>query len=181
MRYSVCELKMLGTKYTILKCRHWLSGLSGWSLITDHKGLMGTFAKQITEVGNARQRRYREKHQEYVFKPVWRKGLDKTIHIADCLSRNPLFKNVLDEDDNEDDEDLRSCGQAPTFRCGFITENKDPQLQFLCQAALQDKEYEQPQEGISSKSTFDELPEKHIGKQYKGLVVLDNLIVPHTA
>lgn len=54
-RYSICELEMLGATHAILKCRHWLLGLSGWNLITDHKGLIGTFNKPINEVGNARQ------------------------------------------------------------------------------------------------------------------------------
>ena len=61
-RYSICKLEMLGATHAILKCRHWLLGLSGWLLVTDHKGLIGTFAE--LEVGNARQWNFREKLQE---------------------------------------------------------------------------------------------------------------------
>ena len=146
--YSICELEMLGATHAILKCRHWLLGLSGWKLITDHKGLIGTFNKPISEVGNARQRNFREKLQEYVFEAVWRKGVNKTISIADCISRNPLFKdNSIDEDKPE--EDLKSCKLDMCLlknRCGSVTTDEklhehDPQLSNLIEEAGKCKKY----------------------------------------
>jgi hypothetical protein len=175
-----------------------LLGLSGWKLITDHKGLIGTFSKPISDVGNARQRNFREKLQEYVFEAVWRKGVNKTISIADCLSRNSLFKdNSIDEDEPE--EDLKSCILDLCLlqnRCGSVTSGEldephdhDPQLKDLIGEASKCKNYQELIKGIRAKYNYDDLQKDHIGIKYKpvwrdlsihetGLVVIDNVIVP---
>ena len=196
-RYSICELEMLGATHAILKCRHWLLGLSGWLLITDHKGLIGTFIKPLNEIGNARQRNFREKLQEYVFKAVWRKGVDKTISIADCLSRNPLFKDPTNEED-EDEDGLRSCRLDTSTplgnRCGKVMdhENHDPQLSFIWRAADACNKYQKIITAILEKMKWDTLPKGHPGIPFKpvwkdlsihetGLIVIDKLIVPPEA
>ena len=193
-RYSICELEMLSATHAILKCRHWLLGLSGWNLITDHKGLIGTFVKPISEIGNARQRNFREKLQEYVFKAVWRKGEDKTISIADCLSRNPLFKEPSNEED-EDEDGLRSCRLDTSIplqnRCGKVTDHEkhDPQLEFIWKAADSCKNYQNLITAILEKLSWDDLPKSHAGIPFKsvwkdlsihetGLIVIDKIIVP---
>ena len=193
-RYSICELEMLSATHAILKCRHWLLGLSGWHLITDHKGLIGTFNKPINEIGNARQRNFREKLQEYVFNPIWRKGIDKSINIADCLSRNPLFKNSSNEED-ETEDDLRSCHLETNIpiqnRCGKVTNHQDhdPQLAFLWREADHCSDYQKIITTILDKSRWSDLHAKHPGKPFKhvwrelsihetGLIVIDNIIVP---
>ena len=81
-----------------------------------------------------------------MFKAVWRKGENKTISIADCLSRNLLFKEPSVEED-EDEDGLRSCrldtGIPLQNRCGKVTDHQDhdPQLAFLRKAADNCKEY----------------------------------------
>ncbi len=196
-RYSICELEMLGATHAITKCRHWLLGLSGWLLVTDHKGLIGTFVKPLNDIGNARQRNFREKLQEYVFKAVWRKGVDKTISIADCLSRNPIFKDPTNEED-EDEDGLRSCRLDTSTplgnRCGKVMdhEDHDPQLSFLWEEADVCRKYQKIITAILAKLKWDNLPIGHPGLAFKsvwkdlsihetGLIVIDKLIVPPEA
>ena len=88
-RYAVCELEGLAILYGIVKCRHYLLGMDHFTVVTDHKALQGVFAKDLSDIENARLRRYRERLTGYNFDLSWREG--KTNHIADALSRAPVF------------------------------------------------------------------------------------------
>ena len=60
-RYAVCELEGLAILYAITKCRHYLLGMDHFTVVTDHKPLKGVFAKELSDIENARLRKYREK------------------------------------------------------------------------------------------------------------------------
>ena len=82
--------------WAITKCEFYLKGLPSFTVATDHKPLVGIFAKNLADLTNPRLRSLREKISGYTFQVEWVPG--KTHHIADALSRAPLFHadNELD-------------------------------------------------------------------------------------
>ena len=62
---------------------------SAFRIWTDHRPLVGIFDKALAALENARLMRMREKIVPYTFKITWVDG--KTHHIADALSRYPVF------------------------------------------------------------------------------------------
>ena len=68
-----------------------------FTVVTDHKPLKGVFSKELPDIENARLCRYRGCLTCYNFDLSWREG--KTNHIADALSRAPVFPP--DETDND--------------------------------------------------------------------------------
>ena len=89
-RYAVCELEGLAVFYAINKCRHYLLGMQQFTIVTDHKPLIGMWAKSLPDIANVRLQRFKEKLTGYNFKIEWREG--KTNEIADALSRAPVFQ-----------------------------------------------------------------------------------------
>lgn len=61
----------------------------------DHMPLLGVFNKKVWEIDNKRLHKYREDLMPYDFKLTWIKGKDHVV--ADCLSRQPLWPNQVDE------------------------------------------------------------------------------------
>ena len=104
-RYATVELECLAVYFAISKCSFYLKGSKGFSVSTDHKPLVGVFQKDLFDIGNPRLQRIREKLVEYTFTVDWVPG--KTHHIADALSRAPLF-SPEDEDDMQIDN-ARVC------------------------------------------------------------------------
>ena len=88
-RYATIELEMLGIAWALEKCRFYLLGLPEFSVLTDHRPLVGIFKKSLDDVGNPRLLRMRERTAAYSFVVSWTEG--KTHFIADALSRNPVW------------------------------------------------------------------------------------------
>ena len=195
-RYAVCELEGLGIAFAVEKCRHYLLGMKWFEVITDHKSLKGVFKKCLSDVQNARLRRYRERLQEYNFTVDWRPG--KFNDVADCLSRYPLSGEPHDSEDNAcvcsavrspDDPD-----EGIHFNiCGAIRspEDPDPQLKQLVEAADSDPTYRELKEGINTFYKHEDLPPGHPGHGFKnewdnfsihatGLIIVNNdrILVP---
>lgn len=63
--------------------------MPSFSIITDHRPLLGIFEKPLGALGNDRLQRMRERLLVYSFIVVWSAG--KSHCIADALSRAPYF------------------------------------------------------------------------------------------
>jgi hypothetical protein len=87
--YAVIELEAIAVQWAIQKCRFFLLGAPLFHVKTDHKPLVGVFAKNIVETDNPRLLRVREKTSPYSFTVSWIQGKDNVI--ADALSRRPVF------------------------------------------------------------------------------------------
>jgi hypothetical protein len=80
------ELELLAIQWAIEKCRLYLAG----TVITDHQPLLGIFnRKNLVAINNVRIQRLMAKLLGYSFRVEWIPG--KNHHIADSLSRNPVF------------------------------------------------------------------------------------------
>ena len=127
--YAITELEMLAIVYSFRKSDHFLRGCTNVEVWTDHRPLVGIFAKPMADCPNTRLLRMRLKLSSYTFKVVYVRGSDHWL--ADCLSRNPYFQP------SEDDH---------TF-CNAVTDemdtSDDPQIRRLRDAATQDPEYQQ--------------------------------------
>ena len=86
--YSTIELECLAIQWALHKCDFFLRGLEGFSVVTDHRPLVGVFNKSLTAVDNPRLVRIREKTLPYSFEVEWLAG--KQNIVADALSRNPV-------------------------------------------------------------------------------------------
>ena len=95
-RYATIELECLVVYFAIDKCSYYLKGGTHFTVATDHKPLEGIFAKNLYDIPNSRLQRLCEKLVEYSFTVKWVPG--KSHHIADALSRAPLFSPEKTED-----------------------------------------------------------------------------------
>jgi hypothetical protein len=102
-----------------------------FTVVTDHKPLKGVFAKDLSVIENARLRRYRERLTGYNFDLSWREG--KTNHIADALSRAPVFPP--DETEREGFVDV--CRAITTLQ-----KDPDPILAPMIKATKADTDYQ---------------------------------------
>ena len=148
-RYAVCELEGLAVFYAINKCRHYLLGMQQFTIVTDHKPLIGMWAKSLPDIANVRLQRYKEKLTGYNFKIEWREG--KTNEIADALSRAPVFP-AQEEDTKPDFTDI--CYAITTLQ----NNPTDPQLGPIIEAAKTDVDYQQNIEATTKLKT----PKLHV-------------------
>ena len=88
--YATIELECLAIVWAITKCKYYLHGLQHFTVVTDHKPLVGIFNSSLDSLSNPRLLRMREKLTDYVFTTTWVAG--KTHDIADALSRYPIFQ-----------------------------------------------------------------------------------------
>ena len=65
-----------------------MKGCPKFTVVTDHRPLLGTFRKPLAEIENPRLQRIREKTAGYNFNLEWIEG--KSHLIADALSRYPV-------------------------------------------------------------------------------------------
>ena len=86
--YATVELECLAMAWGMAKCDFFLRGMPHFSIVTDHRPLLGIFEKSLGDIANPRIARIREKMMPYNFKVVWLEG--KSNVIADALSRNPV-------------------------------------------------------------------------------------------
>ena len=64
-RYATVELELLAVQWAVRKCDYYLRGLRQFTVVTDHRPLIGTMAKSLHEITNPRLRRLREKLAGY--------------------------------------------------------------------------------------------------------------------
>ena len=93
--YATIELECLAINHAIKKCKFYLHGKDNFTVITDHKPLLGIFNKNLDDLDNPRLQRMREKVMGFNFDIEWIAG--KSNLIADTLSRNPKFTNNTNE------------------------------------------------------------------------------------
>ena len=85
------ELEFLAIVHAIQKCHYYLVGIPRFEVWTDHRPLVGAFSKHLHLLQNLMK--MREKLTAYNFSVIW--TLDKSHHIADALSRAPVFGPVF--------------------------------------------------------------------------------------
>ena len=88
-RYGTVELECLAIVNAIQKCHYYLAGITRFEVWTNHGALVGAFEKHLHLLQNQRLMRMREKLTSYNFSVIWTPG--KSHHIADALSRTPVF------------------------------------------------------------------------------------------
>ena len=91
--YATIELECLAIIWAIQKCEFYLKGLPDFTVATDHRRLVGTFSKGISDLTNPR---LREKVSGYQFTVTYVPG--KAHNIADAFSRAPIFPGNDDMD-----------------------------------------------------------------------------------
>ena len=153
-RYATCELEGLAILYGVTKCHHYLLGMDHFTVVTDHKPLKGVWAKELPDIENIRLRRYRERLTGYNFDLSWREG--KTNHIADALSRAPVFP--ANETENDDFVDV--CHAISTLQ-----KEPDPILAPMIKAAKNDTDYQMIIQALGKIKDPKSLPLTHPGRQ----------------
>ena len=189
MRYSIVELEFLSILYAILKCKFYLLGNRHFLVYSDHKPLICLMAKNLNLIENSKLRRIREKLSEYNFTLVFQSGL--TNHVADFLSRNPMWDSSADQEIFSEFADSQ-----PQIR---LLENKtpnsytvDPLIEDLKVAAKSDLAYQEVVAALLSGKTPLQTNRENASRQFKevwdrlsifnGLLVVDNsrLVIPYT-
>ena len=100
--YAVIETELLGVQWAVQKCRMYRAG-TPFTIITDHQPLVSILnGKNIDAVQNLRIQRIMAKLIGYQFKLLWTQG--KINHIADALSRSPVF-----DPEPEEERDILAC------------------------------------------------------------------------
>ena len=89
-------------------CHFYLRGLPAFTVLTDHRPLVGIFRKQLHKLKNARLMRMREKLTNFSFKVKWVKG--KMHMIAETLSLALVFQP--EEEEKETHETAIHCPQV---------------------------------------------------------------------
>ena len=163
-RYAPNELECLGICYAVLDCRFYLQG-GHFDVMTDHRPLVGSFNKPLSDIPNARIQRLREKLADFSFDVHWVPG--KVHLIADALSRAPLFDPPEHETINVNHVLINSIS--------------DPAIQLLDEAAKDDSDYVAVREAIAGGKTIANLPPTHPAKLFSrcwdDLSILQNLII----
>jgi len=105
-RYAVVELEATAVAWSIKACRHYLLGCPHFIVKTDHRPLVGLFAKDLSTIDNSRLQRIRESVLGYVFTVEHVPG--KTNAAADALSRFPIqvASMLTPSKDTLEDEEL---------------------------------------------------------------------------
>ena len=168
-RYATIELECLGIQYAINKCRHYLTGIEHFNVVTDHKPLLGVFAKPLEDLTNSRLLRLREKLTDFSFTVTWVAGKEHVI--ADALSRAPVFSH----DEDGKDEDTQNPNMV------YAIKSQDLKLEKLCDIAKDDVEYQCLVEALKSDVPLNKLPYSHPARLYKSvwhqLALHDNALI----
>ena len=145
--YSTLELELTAIVWAIQKCSFFLKGINHFEVLTDHRPLVGIFAKNLPQVDNARITRLREKVLDQPFTVKWMAGKENII--ADALSRAP-------GPSSKDSTAIRSCIAAPESTLKRITDS--------CRS---DNEYRQIIEAFKQGRRLADLPESHPARRLK--------------
>ena len=95
-RYSTTELEYLAMHFAVSKCLLYLKGCESFTVATDHRPLEGVFKKDIFQIPKPRLKIICEKLAAFNMVVKWVPG--KSHHIADALSRAPLFVGPEEEE-----------------------------------------------------------------------------------
>jgi hypothetical protein len=159
--YATIELECMAIKWAVEKCEYYLRGIRTFNVVTDHKPLIGIFAKPLHELANERLHRFREKLTDYNFEVTWTPG--KEHLIADALSRAPVFPG-------EEDEDAERSRSA---MCKKVT--SDPALQPLFAHAARDPFYRALVDGFRAGADPAKVPAlRAFGPVWAELSLLDD-------
>ena len=166
-RYATIEIECLSLTFVISRMKYYLYNLPGtFKTFTDHKPLLGTFKKDLTEIENPRLLRLREKMLAYNFTVLHLAG--RKMAFSDALSRYPVEKP--DEDD-EEIEEIANC--RVTY--------SDPLLDNFKQVASLDQNYQLILEALENHKLLQNLPPHHPAHNFKSywhlLSVDDKLII----
>ena len=93
----------------------------------------------------------------YRFKVLWTPG--KTDHIADALSRAPVFQP-------EENQDILACSVLVSKE-EASEETIDPAIKQLIEQAEEDTNYQKVYEAIQAHKRLDSLPKDHPAQDYK--------------
>ena len=145
--YSTLELELTAIVWAIQKCNFFLKGINHFEVLTDHRPLVGIFAKSMPQIDNARITRLREKVSHQPFSVKWMAGKENII--ADALSRAPGPSSM-------DSTAIRSCIAAPESTLNNILRN--------CQS---DSAYRQIVEAFKQERRLADLPESHPARRLK--------------
>ena len=164
-RYATNELEALAICYAIKDCHFYLYG-GKFTVITDHKPLLGTFRKCLQDIDNQRLQRLCEKLVGYDFDVEYTPG--KTHFIADALSRAPHFAPKHSE----------------TVLCNYVLAQavaEDPALQEIYDAATEDKSYKAVVDALLSGMSPMTLPPDHPARALKAhwddLSIQDDVLI----
>ena len=113
---------------------------TNFTVITDHQPLTGILnGKNLDAMSNVRIHRIVSKMIGYQFRLLWTPG--KVNHIADALSRCPVFKP-----EPEDDQDVLACSVVLARSATLTTQEEatedkiDPAIKRLIRYAKEDHE-----------------------------------------
>ena len=164
-RYSTTELECLAVYYAIRDSSFYLQGCE-FEVLTDHKPLLGTFDKPLSDIENARLLRFREKLAHFSFRLTYVPG--KLHLIADALSRAPVFEPAEDVD--------IVANQVIINRVA-----SDPLLQDIYNCAEKDEVYKSIVKMIQNDVSLTSLPPNHPARLYKNvwhdLSILDSILL----
>ena len=146
--YSTLELELTAIVWAIQKCIFFLRGIKHFEVVTDHRPLIGIFAKNLTQIDNMRVVRLREKIIDHPFTVKWVAGKDNVI--ADALSRAPATTT------NSPSMPVKSCIAAP--------QSAISQIITCCQT---DSAYQQIVEAFKQGKLLTDLPTDHPARRPK--------------
>ena len=115
--YSTLELELTAIIWAIQKCNFFLNGIEKLKVVTDHRPLVGIFAKNMPHIDNARITRLLEKVLDHPFEVKWMAG--KGNVIADALSSAPASKT---DDSTSLELPVKACIVAPQTMLAKIVE-----------------------------------------------------------
>ena len=93
----------------------------------------------------------------YQFKVLWTQG--KTHHIADALSRAPVFQS-------EENQNILACNILVAKK-DASEETIDPAIKCLIEQAEEDTNYQTVYEAVRAHKRLDSLPRDHPAQDYK--------------
>ena len=165
-RYATIELEALGVAYGLNKCQFYLKGLRNFTVMTDHKPLIGIFAKEISDIDNPRLQRIRMKTMAFTFSMIHIPG--KLNVIADALSRAPVFaahQDASPEALTADLAELQYMEEALSVVQDAELDDTDT-CQELIDFGLKDAEYQ----SIIARLHYDKAQEGLSGSPYRPII-----------
>ena len=163
--YAIIELEMLAIVWAVRKCRHFLLGAPHFTVVCDHKPLLGIHRKHLQEIDNNRLLKMRLKLSDYTYDIKWQAG--KVHFLADLLSRSPAFGPSENDDIFINEVVVDIC--------------RDPKLHNFRQKALNDEAYMQLSAAIlrgdSPRTLSHSHPASAFESMWDDLSVQDGLVV----
>ena len=140
-RYATIELEALGIHWALEKCEYFLRGCEKFTVVTDHRPLLGIWNNGLADITNPRLQKIRMKTLRFSFNLEWHQG--KTHFIADALSRYPVF--APDAGDDEIDAAHIACCRRvqESTPCSSIIDAVQMDEKYLrIVEAVQDKDFD---------------------------------------